>query len=131
MTMGRRPGSFAGISGEEGPGGGHRRRPPLPGHYRAAGQAEEAGSLKRPITLLRMCSRAAANSATRQVRYRCRRRGSVGPTPRRPRRRTIGSLVLFDRGDEVEVQAGEQGIRFLLISRASRWRSRWRGTGRF
>jgi redox-sensitive bicupin YhaK (pirin superfamily) len=26
------------------------------------------------------------------------------------------SLVLFDRGDEVVVQAGEQGIRFLLIS---------------
>ena len=26
------------------------------------------------------------------------------------------SLVLFDRGDEVTVQAGEQGIRFLLIS---------------
>ena len=32
--------------------------------------------------------------------------------------RTIGnrSLVLFDRGDEVVVQAGEQGIRFLLVS---------------
>ena len=26
------------------------------------------------------------------------------------------SLVLFDRGDEVVVQAGEQGMRFLLIS---------------
>ena len=26
------------------------------------------------------------------------------------------SLVLFDRGDEVVVQAGEQGIRFLLVS---------------
>ncbi len=26
------------------------------------------------------------------------------------------SLVLFDRGDEVEVQAGENGIRFLLVS---------------
>jgi redox-sensitive bicupin YhaK (pirin superfamily) len=26
------------------------------------------------------------------------------------------SLVLFDRGDEVIVQAGEQGIRFLLVS---------------
>jgi hypothetical protein len=24
--------------------------------------------------------------------------------------------VLFDRGDEVEVEAGEQGIRFLLVS---------------
>ena len=26
------------------------------------------------------------------------------------------TLVLFDRGDEVEVQAGDEGIRFLLIS---------------
>lgn len=26
------------------------------------------------------------------------------------------SLVLFDAGDEVVVQAGEQGIRFLLVS---------------
>ena len=26
------------------------------------------------------------------------------------------SLVLFDRGDEVAVQAGEAGIRFLLVS---------------
>jgi hypothetical protein len=26
------------------------------------------------------------------------------------------SLILFDRGDEVTVQAGEQGIRFLLVS---------------
>src|SRR6516164_6004542 len=26
------------------------------------------------------------------------------------------SLVLFDSGDEIEVQAGERGIRFLLVS---------------
>ncbi len=26
------------------------------------------------------------------------------------------SLVVFDRGDEVTVQAGEEGIRFLLVS---------------
>jgi len=26
------------------------------------------------------------------------------------------SLVLFDRGDEVTVQAGDKGIRFLLVS---------------
>ena len=29
---------------------------------------------------------------------------------------TDRSLVLFDRGDGVEVQAGEAGIRFLLVS---------------
>ncbi len=35
-----------------------------------------------------------------------------------PVRETTGnrSLVLFDRGDDVAVQAGEQGIRFLLVS---------------
>ncbi|MDH3743945.1 MAG: pirin family protein, partial [Acidobacteriota bacterium] len=26
------------------------------------------------------------------------------------------SLILFDRGDEVTVEAGEEGIRFLLVS---------------
>jgi redox-sensitive bicupin YhaK (pirin superfamily) len=26
------------------------------------------------------------------------------------------SLILFDRGDEVSVQAGDDGIRFLLVS---------------
>ena len=26
------------------------------------------------------------------------------------------SLVLFDRGDEIVVQAGDEGIRFLLVS---------------
>ena len=33
-------------------------------------------------------------------------------------RETTGnrSLVLFDRGDDVTVQAGERGIRFLLVS---------------
>ena len=39
------------------------------------------------------------------------------------------SLVLFDRGDEVTVQAGDEGVRFLLVS-ASRSKSRWPGTDR-
>jgi redox-sensitive bicupin YhaK (pirin superfamily) len=29
---------------------------------------------------------------------------------------TNHSLVLFDRGDEIVVRAGDQGIRFLLVS---------------
>jgi quercetin 2,3-dioxygenase len=37
---------------------------------------------------------------------------SVGDADEAPNR----TLVLFDRGDEVVVQAGEQGIRFLLVS---------------
>ena len=34
----------------------------------------------------------------------------------RPRPFGNRSLVVFDRGDEVVVQAGDQGIRFLLVS---------------
>jgi len=33
-----------------------------------------------------------------------------------PTRAENRSLVLFDRGDEITVQAGEDGIRFLLVS---------------
>ena len=33
-----------------------------------------------------------------------------------PREADNRSLVLFDRGDEVSVQAGDDGIRFLLVS---------------
>jgi redox-sensitive bicupin YhaK (pirin superfamily) len=41
-----------------------------------------------------------------------------GADPDAPARYEAGnhSLVLFDRGDEVVVQAGEEGIRFLLVS---------------
>jgi redox-sensitive bicupin YhaK (pirin superfamily) len=37
----------------------------------------------------------------------------TSPTPREAENR---SLVLFDRGDDVEVHAGEDGIWFLLVS---------------
>ncbi|HSD33460.1 MAG TPA: pirin family protein [Gemmatimonadales bacterium] len=42
----------------------------------------------------------------------------VGAADAAPVREATGnrSLVLFDRGDEVTVQAGDQGIRFLLVS---------------
>jgi redox-sensitive bicupin YhaK (pirin superfamily) len=41
----------------------------------------------------------------------------TGPVEGLVRERTGNrSLVLFDRGDEVRVQAGEDGIRFLLVS---------------
>jgi redox-sensitive bicupin YhaK (pirin superfamily) len=37
----------------------------------------------------------------------------TAPPPTQADNRT---LVVFDRGDEVEVHAGEEGIRFLLVS---------------
>jgi redox-sensitive bicupin YhaK (pirin superfamily) len=40
--------------------------------------------------------------------------GGADPAP--PKEADNRSLVLFDRGDEVNVQAGDAGIRFLLIS---------------
>ena len=48
-------------------------------------------------------------------------RDASDPRPVRERdsdRHDVGnrSLVLFDRGDEITVEAGDQGIRFLLIS---------------
>ncbi|MCK6461453.1 MAG: pirin family protein, partial [Planctomycetes bacterium] len=39
--------------------------------------------------------------------------GVGGPPPPDAGNRT---LVLFDKGDEVTVQAGEEGVRFLLVS---------------
>ncbi len=40
------------------------------------------------------------------------------------------SLVVFDRGDEVTVQAGDQGVRFLLVSGKTDRGARRPGTGR-
>jgi len=46
-----------------------------------------------------------------------RTEGVEGPgTTAPPAQADNRSLVLFDRGDEVSVQAGEEGIRFLLVS---------------
>jgi redox-sensitive bicupin YhaK (pirin superfamily) len=41
---------------------------------------------------------------------------AVGNAPAQYERTGNRSLVLFDRGDEVVVQAGDEGIRFLLVS---------------
>ena len=48
--------------------------------------------------------------------WRCQPKAWAGRTRRLPPTRRIARLVLFDRGDEVTVQAGEDGIRFLLVS---------------
>ena len=42
--------------------------------------------------------------------------GPEGTTPATYQLATDRSLVLFDSGDEVTVQSGDQGIRFLLVS---------------
>ena len=77
--------------------------------------AEKLYRWKRLVTRLRMCSRAGESSATHPARSLFRRKESAGWIRRRRRRLTIARF-LFDRGDEVEVQAGEEGVRFLLVS---------------
>ena len=42
--------------------------------------------------------------------------GCIGDAEWRHERTSNRSLVLFDSGDEVTVQASEEGIRFLLVS---------------
>ena len=71
---------------------------------------------RRLVTPSLTSSRAPASSAMRRVRWPCRPKASAGWTRRRPPQADNRSLVLFDRGDEVEVQAGDEGIRFLLVS---------------
>ena len=39
-----------------------------------------------------------------------------GTTTTPPSHADNRTLVLFDRGDEVEIQTGDEGIRFLLVS---------------
>ena len=70
-------------------------------------------------------------SATRRSRAPCATSSTDDAGRCRALDREAGnrSLVLFDAGDEVVVQAGDEGIRFLLVS-GSRSKSRSPGTGR-
>ena len=80
------------------------------------GQAEDAARRDRLATRSRTSSPAAESSATPRPRSPCRRKGVgwLDTTP--PQAAENRSLILFDRGDEVVVQAGDEGIRFLLVS---------------
>ena len=64
-----------------------------------------------------MCSRARARFAAPRSRSACspRRRAAASEIILREQAGDR-SLVVFDSGDEVTVQAGEHGIRFLLVS---------------
>ena len=69
-----------------------------------------------PATPSPTSSPAPANSATPPAPWPSPPKASTGSTPPRPPKPTTVSLILFDSGDEVVVQAGDQGIRFLLVS---------------
>ena len=78
-------------------------------------QEDAAGGDHAPRVRVRVCRGGEVLQRVR-VRWRCRPKGWAGWTRRLPSEADNRSLVLFDRGDEVEVQAGEDGIRFLLVS---------------
>ena len=61
------------------------------------------------------CSRVRAHFATRRIRRRSGPKATDGSDAVRYDAHNR-SLVLFDRGDEIVVQAGDEGIRFLLVS---------------
>ena len=71
---------------------------------------------KRRVTRSPMCLPDRARSAMRRSRCRCRRSSSACPTMPTPSMLGNRSLVLFDSGDEITVTAGDEGIRFLLVS---------------
>ena len=80
------------------------------------GRAQDAAG-RDDSARVRLCVR-----GRREVlqRFRAARRSDrgrgMGRTPQPPADAENRSLVVFDRGDEVSVQAGEDGIRFLLVS---------------
>ena len=82
--------------------------------YRRA--SERCCRSKPPVTRSHTCSRVTGSSATRRVRWRCRPKALGWLDTRRPPTRRIALWSFSIAGDEVSVQAGEDGIRFLLVS---------------
>ena len=105
------------VLGRARPGGRHRRGSALPRRVRAAGAAQDAaGGDSTPRVRLRLRGLGALRGASDPQVVPTERVGArgdgAGPMDEVGNR----SLVLFDRGDEVTVQAGDEGIRFLLVS---------------
>ena len=76
------------------------------------------------------CSPARARSPRPASRSACSPKKTIDGQEIKLREQTGNrSLVVFDRGDEVTVQAGDEGVRFLLVS-GKPIESRSPGTGR-
>ena len=113
--------------GQTRPGRRHRRRPDLPRYHRAARQTQTAARRDHRATPSPTSLPGAASSATRPAPLAVPTESVGWPDTTPPTEADNRSLVLFDTGDDVEVQAGEDGIRFLLVP-ASRSRNRSPGT---
>ena len=104
------------LLGQDRPRGRHRRRPHLPGCVGALRAAARPSGGDHPPRLRLRFRAEAGSSATPPAPWPCPPRpvGWLDTAP--PAEADNRSLVLFDRGDELTVQAGEDGIRFLLVS---------------
>ena len=105
------------VLGPARPGRRHRRRSALPRHLGACRACARPCRSRRTGTRSPTCSRARGPSATPRKPFGVLTEKG-GPDDEILVREQTGnrSLVLFDTGDEVTVQAGDAGIRFLLIS---------------
>ena len=107
------------LLGQARPGGRRRRRPALSRRLGPGRPAQDVWPVETRPPRVRLCVRAARarfRDASQPSR-RPDREGDAGGTARCVREQTGNrSLVVFDRGDEVTVQAGDEGIRFLLVS---------------
>ena len=118
------------LLGQERPGGRHRRRPDLPRRLGAAGPAEDPARSRPRATPSPTSSPGAGSSATPPARWRCRPKASDGRTPTPPaggRQPLAGALRPRRRGRRCRPARTASAS---CWSRASRWRSRWRGTAR-
>ena len=104
------------LLGQEGPGRGRRRRSALPRHLSAAGKRKTFKvEVDRHAFAYVFAGSGAFVSASKPFGVLTEKQ--VGGEEIVLREQTGNrSLVVFDRGDEVTVQAGEEGIRFLLVS---------------
>ncbi len=105
------------VLGQEGSGRRRRGRSALSRRVRAAGPAQDAARSRPSATPSPMCSRARARLRRPSKPFGVLIEKEIDGEEIVVRERAGNrSLVLFDSGDEVTVQAGEQGVRFLLVS---------------
>ena len=111
-------------------GGWDRGRSDLSGRVGAAGPQENACRWRPRGTPSLTFSPARGSSATPPGRWPCPPKASAGWTPRLRRRPTIARWWCSISGDEVDGAGRVTKASASCWSRASRSKSRWRGTGR-
>ena len=94
---------------------GNRSGPDLPGRIGSTGQAQDAADRDdSKCFCVCFCGRREVCNASGPLEVPTEPVGWADTTP--PAEADNRSLLLFDRGDEVMVKAGEDGIRFLLVA---------------